>query len=255
MTLRLSNKTALITGGASGIGASCVRRFVAEGAKVLLGDINETSGKKLAEEFNDNVHFQLLDVGDESSFNAAIQKAVERWGHLDILVNNAGVVFPAEPIQRTSLADFEMLIRVNLRSVFLGSKLAYPYLQKSKGCILNISSMAGVCGQENHAIYAATKGGINALTKSMAVDWGKEGIRINALCPTGVWTEALRSWSNQQLNPTEIESYLNRIHALNYCPEPEEIASVAVFLCSPDAKFVTGSIMPVSGGSECGYRL
>jgi NAD(P)-dependent dehydrogenase (short-subunit alcohol dehydrogenase family) len=115
--------------------------------------------------------------------------------------------------------------------------------------------MAGVTGQERHAVYGATKGAINALTKCTAVDWGRDGIRVNAICPAGVWTDTLRRWMKVQPDAAGIESYLNKIHSLGYCPEPEEIASVAAFLCCDEAKFVTGCVMPVSGGSECGYNV
>jgi NAD(P)-dependent dehydrogenase (short-subunit alcohol dehydrogenase family) len=158
-------------------------------------------------------------------------------------------------VQDTTLDQFEQLVDVNFRSVFLGCKLSYPHLKAARGCVLNISSMAGVTGQERHAVYGATKGAINALTKCTAVDWGRDGIRVNAICPAGVWTDTLRRWMKVQPDAAGIESYLNKIHSLGYCPEPEEIASVAAFLCCDEAKFVTGCVMPVSGGSECGYNV
>ena len=137
----------------------------------------------------------------------------------------------------------------------MGMKFAYPLLKETQVCVLNISSMAGVTGQERHAAYAATKGGINTLTKSAAVDWGPQRVRVNALCPAGVWTDALRVWCEEQPDKQEAEQYHDRIHSLGYCPGPEEMATVAVFLCSDEAKFMTGAIVPVSGGSECGYKL
>ncbi|MDO8539719.1 MAG: SDR family oxidoreductase [Opitutaceae bacterium] len=255
MTSRLHPKIALVTGGAAGIGAAIVRRFVAEGARVLVGDRDQPRGAALCAELGDATCFHGLDVADAESFAGAIATAVARWGRLDILVNNAGIALPAATVQDTSLEQFEELVNVNLRSVFLGCKLAYPHLKASHGCVLNVSSMAGVTGQERHAIYGATKGAINALTKCTAVDWGREGIRINALCPAGVWTDTLRQWIKVQPDPTGIDAYLNRIHALGYCPEPDELATVAAFLCSSEAKFLTGYVMPVSGGSECGYNV
>ena len=252
---RLKDRIALITGGAAGIGAAIVRRFVAEGARVMVGDRDQPRGDALCNELGAPTVFQGLDVSDDASFADAIACAVQRWGRLDILVNNAGIALPAEPVQNTTLDQFEQLIDVNLRSVFLGCKLAYPHLKAARGCVLNISSMAGVTGQERHAVYGATKGAINALTKCTAVDWGRDDIRINALCPAGVWTDTLRAWMKVQSDAAGIATYLNQIHALGYCPEPEAVASVAAFLCSDDAKFVTGCVMPVSGGSECGYNV
>lgn len=255
MNRRLENKVALVTGGAAGIGAAIVRRFVAEGARVLVGDRDQPRGSSLCAELGAATAFQGLDVADADSFAAAIARTVALGGRLDILVNNAGIALPAAAVQDTSLDEFEQLLEVNLRSVFLGCKLAYPHLKHSRGCVLNLSSMAGVTGQERHAIYGATKGAINALTKCTAVDWGRDGIRINALCPAGVRTETLRQWMKTQPDDAVVESYLSQIHALGYCPGPEEVASVAAFLCSDEAKFMTGYIMPVSGGSECGYNV
>jgi len=255
MPQRLHGKIALVTGGAAGIGAAIVRRFVSEGAHVLVGDRDQARGDALCAQLGDAAAFQGLEVADAVSFTAAINRAVSLWGRLDILVNNAGVGLPAATVQDTTLEQFEELMDVNVRSVFLGSKLAYPHLKASRGCVLNISSMAGITGQERHAVYGATKGAINALTKCTAVDWGRDGIRINALCPAGVWTDTLRAWMKAQPDPTGIQTYLQKIHALGYCPEPEEIATVAAFLCSDEAKFITGCVMPVSGGSECGYNV
>lgn len=251
----ISEKITIITGAAAGIGEAMVRRFVADGARVMLADFDETKGRALAGELGESADFVRTDVSEEAGFKRAIEATVERWGRLNILVNNAGIALPSEPVESTTLEEFDRLVRVNLRGVFIGCKYAYPHLKNSRGCVLNISSMSGVTGQARHAAYGATKGGINALTKCMAVDWGREGIRVNALCPCGVWTDTLRRWMEQQSRSGEIQEYLKRIHSLHYCPEPEEIASVASFLCSDDAMFVTGCIMPVSGGSECGYNL
>jgi NAD(P)-dependent dehydrogenase (short-subunit alcohol dehydrogenase family) len=114
--------------------------------------------------------------------------------------------------------------------------------------------MVGEIGQQNHAAYVATKGGMNALTKAMALDYASFGIRVNAVCPAGVWTPMLREWATQQPNPADIEKYLDEIHTLGYCPEGDVIADVATFLISDAARFITGCIMPVSGGAELGYK-
>jgi meso-butanediol dehydrogenase/(S,S)-butanediol dehydrogenase/diacetyl reductase len=127
-------------------------------------------------------------------------------------------------------------------------------LRKSHGCILNTSSLVGVIGQALHAAYTATKGGLNTLTKSMAIDYAPDGIRVNAVCPAGVWTPMLRDWTKSQPNPESMEKYLDDIHALGYCPEGDVIADTAVFLLSEKARFITGHIMHVSGGAEIGYR-
>jgi NAD(P)-dependent dehydrogenase (short-subunit alcohol dehydrogenase family) len=143
---------------------------------------------------------------------------------------------------------------INLKSLFWTTKYGIDLLKASKGCILNTSSMAGDIGQSLHAAYTATKGGINALTKSMALDYAQYGIRVNAISPAGVWTPLLKQWAAEQPDPGSIEKYLNDIHALGYCPEGDVVADAAVFLLSDAARFVTGCIMPVSGGAELGYR-
>ncbi len=251
--MRLKDKTAIVTGGSTGIGRAIAEAMIREGARVLIGARGEDTTRKTAEAIG--AEWCVLDTGKVSSIEQLMHRVQNDFGKLDILVNNAAIATPSLPVQETDEADFDRLVAVNLKGYFTAMKLAYPLLQATQGCVLNISSMAGVTGQERHAAYAATKGGINALTKCAAVDWGPERIRVNALCPTGVWTDSLRTWCDEQQDKAEIEVYLDRIHSLGYCPGPEEIASVAVFLCSDEAKFMTGAIVPVSGGSECGYKL
>jgi len=251
--MRLKDKSAIVTGGSAGIGRAIAKAMIGEGARVLICAQHETSTRKEAESIG--AEWSVFEAGDAESIKQMIDVARDRFGKLDILVNNAAIATPALPIQETEEVDLARLIAVNLKGYFTAMKFAYPMLKETQGCVLNISSMAGVTGQQRHAAYAATKGGINALTKSAAADWGAERIRVNALCPAGVWTDSLRVWCDEQPNKTEIKQYLDRIHSLGYCPGPEEISSVALFLCSDEAKFMTGAIVPVSGGSECGYKL
>ena len=131
---------------------------------------------------------------------------------------------------------------------------AFTALKASRGTILNTSSLVGVIGQEIHAAYTATKGGMNSLTKSMALDYAKHGIRVNAVCPAGAWTPMLRKWCAEQPEPGSVERYLDEIHPLGYCPEGGAIADACVYLLSDKARFVTGHILHVSGGAELGYR-
>ena len=243
----------MVTGGSQGIGLAIAEAFVASGAAVCIA--------ALPDEHLDAAAAALgcealgFDLGNLADVEAAVGEAVRRLGGLDILVNNAAVVTPSKPTETTSPDELQLLLDVNLRGTFWAMSKAHRHLRLSKGCVLNVSSMAGVTGQANHAAYAMTKGGLNALTKSAAADWGADGIRVNAMCPTAAWTPALRQWAKEQPDPDAIESYLDRLHPLGYCPETDEIAPVAVFLCSPAARFVTGHIMHVSGGAECGYRL
>jgi NAD(P)-dependent dehydrogenase (short-subunit alcohol dehydrogenase family) len=150
--------------------------------------------------------------------------------------------------------EWDTLFNVNLKSIYYTTRYGLEALKSTEGCILNTSSLVGDIGQENHAAYTATKGAINALTKSMALDYAPYKIRVNAVAPAGVWTEMLREWGQAQEDAKGIERYLDGIHALGYCPEGDVVADACVFLISDMARFITGNIMPVSGGAELGYR-
>ena len=168
---RFHGKVALVTGAGAGIGAAIAERLFQEGAIVLCADRDGDAARDVAARLaSTRAESILLDVSDATQWGLAMERCLNRHGGLHILVNNAGIIFPALPVQETSLEDFERLIAINLRGVFLGCKYGYPLLKETRGCVLNISSMAGVTGQGRHAVYAATKGAINALTKSTAVD-------------------------------------------------------------------------------------
>jgi len=193
-------------------------------------------------------------VRRDDEVKMAVEKTLSRYGKLDAIHNNAGLATPSKPIHETTEAEWDALFDTNLRSVLHTTRFGFEALKASKGCILNTSSLVGVIGQGMHAAYTATKGGMNALTKSMALDYAKHGIRVNAVCPAGTWTPMLRKWCAEQPNPESIERYLDEIHPLGYCPDGDEIADPCVFLLSDKARFITGHILHVSGGAEIGYR-
>jgi NAD(P)-dependent dehydrogenase (short-subunit alcohol dehydrogenase family) len=179
---------------------------------------------------------------------------VATFGKIDIIHNNVGISHPSKPVHETTDAEWDRLFDVNVKSVYYTVKFGIEELKKTKGNILNTSSLVAEIGQEHHAAYSATKGAINALTKSMALDYAPYGIRVNAVSPAGVWTSMLRQWSEQQPDTESIENYLDHIHALGFCPEADVIADACLFLISEQARFITGCILPVSGGAELGYR-
>ena len=242
----LKNKVIFLTGGAAGIGFECAKVYLQEGAKVVVFDKNLSD--------TEGVLNIKGDVSNATDIEAAIKKTLETHGRIDAIHNNAGIAHPSKPLHETTEEEWDNLMNINLKSVYFTTKYAFEALKLSKGCILNTSSMVGSMGQEIHAAYSATKGGMNALTKSMALDYAPFGIRVNAVAPAGVWTPMLRDWAAEQPNPAAIEQYLDDIHALGYCPEGDVIADVCAFLLSDKARFITGCIMPVSGGAELGYK-
>ena len=251
----LKGKIVFLTGGAVGIGKACANAYLKAGASVSIMDTDEIAMKDLKTEFNSTALLTFMgNVCSEHDIKRALESTFETFGKIDVIHNNAGIASPSKTLDQTNEEEWDNLFTVNLKSVFWTTKHGIEHLKQTKGCILNTSSMVGEMGQDNHAAYVATKGGMNALTKAMALDYAPFGIRVNAVCPAGVFTPMLRKWMVEQPNPVEIEDYLNNIHALGYCPEGDVIADVAVFLISDLARFVTGNLMPVSGGAELGYK-
>jgi NAD(P)-dependent dehydrogenase (short-subunit alcohol dehydrogenase family) len=194
------------------------------------------------------------DITVEQEVKLAIEKTLRRYGRLDAIHNNAGIAHPAAALHETTNEEWDALMNVNLKGIYHTVKYGFEALQATEGCILNTSSLVGEIGQEMHAAYTATKGGVNALTKSMALDYAKFNIRVNAVSPAGVWTPMLRNWSQEQPEESNVPAYLDAIHPLGYCPNGDVVADACVFLISDKARFITGCILPVSGGAELGYR-
>lgn len=251
---QLTHKVIFLTGGASGIGEACAHAYAQAGAYVFVMDKDEVSLNRLLSNLGSKHGGIAGDVQRESDVKVAIETALTQFGKINVIHNNAGIASPSKSLDQTTENEWNSLFSINLKSVYWTTRFGIEALKNTKGCILNTSSMVGSMGQDNHAAYVATKGGMNALTKAMALDYAPFGVRVNAICPAGVWTPLLREWSTQQPNTSDIENYLDAIHALGYCPEGDVIADVAVFLVSDSARFVTGCIMPVSGGAELGYK-
>jgi NAD(P)-dependent dehydrogenase (short-subunit alcohol dehydrogenase family) len=250
----LNEKVIFLTGGSTGIGLDCAKAYAAEGAKVALVARNEALAAQAANDLGpDHLGFSC-DVSKDADVKSAIERVLARYGRIDAIHNNAGIATPSKPLHETTDEEWDALFHINLKSILQTTRHGIQALRESKGCILNTSSLVGVIGQEIHAAYTATKGGMNTLTKSMALDYAKEGIRVNAVCPAGTWTPMLRTWAAEQPDPAGISQYLDEIHPLGYCPEGDVIADACVFLISSKARFITGHIMHVSGGAEIGYR-
>jgi NAD(P)-dependent dehydrogenase (short-subunit alcohol dehydrogenase family) len=254
MNLLLKDKVIFLTGGSCGIGHDCAKAYVAEGAKVVVVARDKDGVEKVTTELGSDHLGIVCDVTRDAEVKVAVEKALKHYGRLDAVHNNAGISSPSKPVHETTDSEWNEVFNVNLKGVLHTTRHAFAALVASKGSILNTSSLVGVIGQELHAAYTATKGGMNALTKSMALDYAKLGIRVNAVCPAGVWTPMLRQWCAEQPDPASTARYLDEIHPLGYCPESLVIADACVFLISDKARFITGHLMHISGGAELGYR-
>ena len=254
MPADLSGKIIVLTGGADGIGRECALAYGREGAKVAILDRDIEAARSTAKELGSDALALQADVGDGAAVESAIGSVLGHFGRIDAVHNNAGMASPSKPLHETSEQEWDDLQRVNVKSVFWTTKFAFASLVQSKGTILNTASMVGLIGQENHAAYVASKGAMISLTRAMAADYARHGIRVNAVCPAGVWTPMLERWCAEQPDPAVIRQYLDDIHLLGACPRGDVIADAAVFLLSSRARFITGCILPVSGGAELGYR-
>ena len=248
---RLDNKVAVITGAASGIGRATALRFAAEGAKVVVADIDEATGTKLAGEIGGTyVH---VDVADEASVEALYAKTSETYGGIDVLFNNAGIS-PADDdsILTTGIDAWRRVQEVNLTSVYLCCRYGIPHLQKrGGGSIINTASfVAGMGSATSQISYTASKGGVLSMSRELGVQFAREGIRVNALCPGPVNTPLL-----QELFAKDPERAARRlVHVpMGRFAEPEEIASAVLFLASDDSSFVTASTFLVDGGIGGAY--
>ncbi len=245
----------LVTGAAGGIGAACVQAFVRSGARVVATDIVPEVFSLEQQHGSDRCRARVCDLLQEADVAELIQFAVNCFGSLYALVNSAAVLWPASPLHETTNEQFEDLVGVNVRGLFFLCRHAFPQLRSTRGCIVNVSSMAGIHGEKHHALYSATKGAINALTMSMALDYGEYGIRVNAVCPSSVLTPNVDRAITTLGNAQEIVELRKRNNPLGYTAQPAEVASAVVFLASPEASYVSGILLPVSAGSHCGYGI
>ena len=250
----LSGKVVVLTGGASGIGRECALAYSREAATVAILDRDFETAKRTAAELGGQSMAVHADVADGEAIRVAISAVMGRFGRIDAIHNNAGIASPSKPLHETAEQEWDEIQRINVKSVYWTTKFAFEALVASEGTILNTASMVGLIGQQDHAAYVASKGAMISLTKAMAADYARYSIRVNAICPAGVWTPMLEQWCSEQQNPDSIRQYLDDIHLLGYCPRGDVIADAAVFLLSSQARFLTGCILPVSGGAELGYR-
>jgi NAD(P)-dependent dehydrogenase (short-subunit alcohol dehydrogenase family) len=250
-----SNKVVLITGGSSGLGASCSRRFAAAGATVVLTDIDEEQGRALAAELGPPARFMVQDVSDEATWSSVITAIDAELGRLDVLVNSAGIGIMGT-IDDTSLADFRRVHAVNVEGVFLGCKAALGLLRRSAretgdASIINISSVAGLRGAAKLAAYCSSKGAVRLLSKSIALHCAEQGdaVRCNSLHPSYIDTPMVQAMIDAASDPARARKILERVSPAGRLGRPEEVAEVVLFLASPAASFLNGVELPIDGGT------
>lgn len=241
---RLDGLTALVTGGASGIGEAICRRFTWSGASVIIADVDKARAQNLSKELKNSSVLEL-DITNEAAVNAAFQALPK----LDILVNNAGIGLVAS-VEETTTEDFERLFRVNVEGTFFVTKAAVPLLLKSSGNIVNIGSVAGVKGFRRRFAYCATKGAVLAMTKQLALEYAGK-IRVNAICPGTTDTPFVDAYIEKYHSHEveKIKAELNARQPVGRLGRPDEMADLALYLAAPEAGFVTGSFMFIDGGT------
>ncbi len=245
--MRLEGKTAIVTGGASGFGAGIVQTFLAEGARVMIADINGDAAQDLAAQLSSAAIAQQVDVSDSASVQAMADAVEAAFGQLDILVNNAGVTHLPTPLEDVSEEDFDRVFNVNMKSVYLTARAFVPAMKaRGAGAILNVASTAGLSPRPNLNWYNASKGWMITATKTMAVELAPAGVRVNAICPVAGETPLLKSFMGED-TPEIRAKFLSTI-PLGRFSTPQDMANAALFLCSDEANMITGTALEVDGG-------
>jgi len=250
---RLSGKTAIVTGGAVGIGRACVERMAQEGAKVAIFDVLETEGEALASDLAAQGHtvaFWRVDVTNETEMKAAIEAAVGQFGGLHVMVNNAGISGSPKPTDQVTEAEWDQVQAVNVKGVMFGTKHAIPHLRTAgRGSVINLSSIAGLIGVGNLAAYHASKGAVRLMTKNDAVTYAPEQIRVNSIHPGYIWTPMVENHLRATSPDLEAaKAAAGSVHPIGHMGEPDDIAWAVVWLASDEAKFVTGAEIAIDGG-------
>jgi 3-oxoacyl-[acyl-carrier protein] reductase len=241
--LKFTEKVVLITGGAQGIGKETAKKFLLEGANVVICDYDESAGKAALEELNDEkADFFKVNVTESSQIDEMVQSIVEKHGRIDILINNAGITLDGF-LTKMQESDWEKVISVNLSGVFKCTKAVAPImLKQGSGVILNASSVIGIYGNIGQTNYAATKAGVIGLTKSWAKEFGPKGIRVNAVAPGFIETGMTAAV------PQKVLTLMKEKTPLKKLGKPEDIASAYLFLASDDANYINGTVLSVDGG-------
>jgi NAD(P)-dependent dehydrogenase (short-subunit alcohol dehydrogenase family) len=255
--MRFHHRVVIVTGGANGIGAGCVRVFCEEGGSAAILDIDAAAGAALAAEIHAAGKGRAIcmpcDVSDPPRLHRAIEQVVQHFGRIDCLICNAGIHPPAMSIDDASIPDVEAVMRINFLSSFAAAKFAAPHLRRTRGTIIMMSSMTAVLGQEKSAAYAASKGAQLSLTKALALELGRDGVRVNAVLPSNVDTPLMRQWAATLDDPATALKRVAQLQVLGRMAQPQEIGRVCLFLATEDSSFMTGQGIEVDGGASLDY--
>lgn len=240
---KLNGKVAIITGGARGMGATHVRRFISEGANVIFTDILMEEGQALARELGGNAKFLKHDVTNAADWNRIVDEAEGTFGPVDILVNNAGIA-PSKPFEETTEEEYRKVIDVNQVSVFLGMQATLPSMKKTKnGSIVNVSSLAGLIASRNQIAYVASKFAVRGMTKAAALEFGEYGIRVNSIHPGIIETPMTMNDDTRAML-----SEISKTIPLGRIAKPEEVSNLVLYLASDESSYSTGSEFVIDGG-------
>jgi len=249
--MRLKDKVAIITGAGSGIGRATAILFAKEGAKVVVADIDVKGGQETVHQIKNSSgtsFFVEVDISKETDCKRLAEETIKKYGKIDILFNNAGI-YLREKITEMDESDWNKIIDINLKSIFLCSKHAIPeMIKQKKGAIINTASVLGLVGEPECGAYCASKGGIIALTKSMATEYASKNIRVNCICPGPIDTPMLQKYLNTSKNPEKEKRELESWVPLKRMGTPEEIAYIALFLASDESSYITGTTIVADGG-------
>ena len=248
MNGRFEGKVAFVTGGASGLGAAAAQRFSDEGAQVAVADIDGAAAEKLAASLRDGYAVQL-DTSDAQSVARGVADAVEHFGRLDVVFNNAGITGVQQILHELDVEDWHRVRAVNGDGIFYVMKYAIEaMLRTGGGSIVNTSSTAGLTGQLNISAYTFAKAGIIGLTRSAAIEYAKQNIRVNAIAPTVVWTPLVQRFAESAPDPVAMRALMENYNPTPGIPTAEDVAALVAFLASDEARWITGHTVPIDGG-------